>query len=384
LNPGSPFLLPFPDAPMPSPADLPAAAASGQFYLQLGGAGDQEAEGLQRNLSGLAWRDDWLWVGGDEGRSLLRLERLEGQAYGRAEWLKLKPFGLAEGKEEGESDLEGLALDGQRLWLVGSHSSRRLKASGNKEAALSLPRESRRNAHLLGCLHLDGSGRPIAGQRLRPARQASRDALSKVLAAEPLIAPFAAIPGKDNGLDIEGIVARGERLLVGLRGPVLRGVALVADLQIGGINAPVDSTAARCGPPLSLESHRLRYLDLDGLAVRDMAALPGSDDVLLLTGPSMSLDGPSYLYRWREALAPLTAQNRAGANEAITLERPEALVCVRDGRPGRRGDGNDKPEGLEIAADGERLLAWVAYDGPTAARRQGEGVATRLDGFPLP
>lgn len=369
---------------MPSPSDLHPATASGQIHLQLAAAADQEAEALQRNLSGLAWRDPWLWLGGDEGRSLLRLERLEGQAYGRGEWLKLKPFGLAEGKEEGESDIEGLALDGSRLWLVGSHSRRRLKASGGREAGLSLPQESRRNAHLLGCLHLDGNGRPLAGQRLKPSRQASRDALSKVLAAEPLIAPFAAIPGKDNGLDIEGIVARDDRLLVGLRGPVLRGVALVADLRIGGIKAVGDGPIARCGPPLDLESHRIRYLDLDGLAVRDMAALPGCDDVLLLSGPSMSLDGPSYLHRWRGALAPLPAPKRSGAGEAITLERPEALLCVRDGRPGRRGDGNDKPEGLEISSDGERLLAWVAYDGPTAARRQGEGVVTRLDGFPLP
>jgi hypothetical protein len=369
---------------MPSSTDLHPATASGQLLLQLGAAGDQEAQALQRNLSGLAWRDDWLWLGGDEGRSLLRLERLEGQVYGRAEWLKLKPFGLAQGKEEGESDIEGLALDGQRLWLVGSHSCRRLRASGGKGAGLSLPQESRRNAHLLGCLHLDGHGRPLAGQRLRPSRQASRDALSKVLAAEPLIAPFAEIPGKDNGLDVEGIVARDDRLLVGLRGPVLRGVALVVDLRIAGIKAAAAGSSSRCGPPLGLESHRLRYLDLDGLAVRDMVALPGSDDVLLLSGPTMSLDGPSYLHRWRGALAPLPASQRSGAGEAITLERPEALLCVRDGRPGRRGDGNDKPEGLEISRDGEQLLAWVAYDGPTAARRQGEGVLTRLDGFPLP
>jgi hypothetical protein len=369
---------------MPSPADLHPATASAQLDLQLGAAGDQEAEGLQRNLSGLAWRDDWLWLGGDEGRSLLRLERLEGQVYGRAEWLTLKPFGLAEGKDEGESDIEGLALDGPRLWLVSSHSRRRVKACGGKEAGLSLPRESRRNAHLLGCLHLDGRGRPLAGQRLKPSRQTSRDALSKALAAEPLIAPFATIPGKDNGLDVEGITARDDRLLVGLRGPVLRGVALVADLRIGGIKTAAEGSGARCGPPLSLESHRLRYLDLDGMAVRDMATLPGSDDVLLLSGPTMSLDGPSYLYRWRDALAPLPAPKAAGAGEAITLERPEALLCVRDGRPGRRGDGNDKPEGLEIARDDERLLAWVAYDGPSAARRQGDGVVTRLDGFPLP
>lgn len=32
-----------------------------------------------------------------------------------------------------------------------------------------------------------------------------------------------AIPSKDNGLDIEGLAVDGRRLLLGLRGPLLRG-----------------------------------------------------------------------------------------------------------------------------------------------------------------
>ncbi|MFO0119911.1 MAG: DUF3616 domain-containing protein [Cyanobium sp.] len=63
--------------------------------------------------------------GGNEGRSLYRLQRLGEHRYGDLRPVKLTDFGLAGGKDDGESDIEGLALDGDRLWLVGSHSRRR-------------------------------------------------------------------------------------------------------------------------------------------------------------------------------------------------------------------------------------------------------------------
>lgn len=359
-------------------ADLSLACPVLQRSLHLGPANDKDADDLKHNLSALAGRDGWLWLGGDEGRCLYRLERLAEHRYGQPEALKLKEFGLAEGKEHGESDIEGLALDGDRLWLVGSHSLRRRKVTSTSGAPLTIPEESRRNAHLLGCLHLDGQGRPRLGQRLSAGTDGSRDALRDALAADPRITPFLVIPSKDNGLDIEGIAARGNRVLVGLRGPVLRGVALVADLQVGGIadgNNMEDGPGNGIAVPLSLEGFRLRLLDLDGLAVRDLAVLPGSDDVLILAGPTMTLAGPCFIYRWSQALAP---------TEPPAVETLQPLLCLRDGRPGRPGLGSDKPEGLELERSGDQWLAWVAYDDPTEARHAGAEVETLLDGFVLP
>jgi hypothetical protein len=360
-----------------SEADLPLSAPSQQRLLRLGASDDPAATALQRNLSALAGRDDWLWMGGDEGRSLFRLEGLDNHQHGDPSRVKLADFGLAEGKEQGESDIEGLALDGDRLWLVGSHSSRRYALTSRKGEPLSLPAESRRNAHVLGCLHLDGKGWPRSGQRLQPARKASRDALSKALAADPRLAPFIAIPSKDNGLDIEGVTARGERVLVGLRGPVLRGIALVADLRLAGLSAT-------SGETLTLESLRLRALQLSGLAVRDLAAVPGSPDVIVLAGPTMTLPGPCFLYRWRDALHPDREAIARGEGSALVVEEPEPQLCIREGRPGRGGEGDDKPEGLHVAQQGDQLMAWVAYDDPSTSRREGDGACTRLAGFALP
>lgn len=226
-----------------------------------------------------------------------------------------------------------------------------------------------RNAHVLGCLRLDGDGLPVAGQRLAFDAVAGRDVLTPALAADPRIAPFLVIPSKDNGLDIEGIAARGERLLVGLRGPVLRGIALVLDLRLAGLGGD--------GPTLTLDGLRYRYLQLSGLAVRDLAVVPGSDDVLVLAGPTMDLAGPCYLYRWRNELAPEETSPTLG----VTLEETEPMLWIRDGRPGRPKDGSDKPEGLDVQRLEGRLLAWVAYDDPTGARW--EGLGTRFSPMPF-
>lgn len=364
-------------------ADLPLATPFLQRTLELDDLDPGDAKDLVANLSALAGHKGLLWLGGDEGRKLFRVERLGDHRYGKASAIKLADFHLAGDKEQGESDIEGMALDGDRLWLVGSHSLRRRKHDTDKGTPLSLHDNQSHNCHVLGCLRLDSDRRPVAGQRLAFNALAGNDTLTQAMAADPRIAPFMAVASKENGFDIEGLTVRGDRVLVGLRGPMLRGIALVLDLRLAGLDGDQ--------PTLALSHLRLRYLELSGLGVRDLALLPDSDDVLVLAGPTMTLAGPSYLYRWRQAL---------GASEAdaktIQMEEPEPLLWIRDGRPPRRSNdpnnpvGSDKPEGLEVQRHDDRLVAWVAYDDPTSARRAGEGQGkdlpprTQLDGFVLP
>ena len=195
---------------------------------------------------------------------------------------------------------------------------------------------------MFGYLHFDARG-PRSGQRLRCNTTNSGDALTATLAREPLLPPFLPIPGKDNGLDIEGIAARGDRVLLGLA------------------------------------SHRLHFLDLGDLAVRDLALLPGGNDVLILAGPTMTLAAPCLLYRWRDALR--SGAPAAGAPPKITVHTPEPLLWIRDGAP---GPGHNKPEGFQLERIDGHLIAWVAYDNPDPHRSRGEGCCTRLDGFLLP
>jgi hypothetical protein len=350
-------------------ADLPLATASQRRILLMGPSGDKKIEKLQKNLSALASHEGQIWLGGDEGQSLYRLQRLGEDLYGDLGQVKLKEFGLADGDDAGESDIEGVALDGDRLWLVGSHSLRRRKHNDREGHPLGVYDDQSRNAHVLGCLRLNDRGQPVAGQRLEFDAVGPADALTQDLAADPQIGPFVKIPSKENGLDIEGIVARAERVLVGLRGPMLRGIALVLDLCLDGLDGN--------GSTLSLARRRCRYLQLAGLAVRDMAVVPGSDDVLVLAGPTMTPAGPCYIYHWRNALRPDDSDLAPG----LTVEEPEPLLWIRDGRPGRPDHGSDKPEALEVERLEGHLLVWVAYDDPTSARREGNGLQTQLDGF---
>lgn len=360
-------------------ADLAPAIPRRQCQLDLSDLEERDRQELAQNLSALALGQGQLWLGGDEGRSLVRLRQLGDGRWGEARRHRLRDHGLADGRTHGESDIEGLALDGDRLWLVGSHSRRRRKASSGDAEALTVPEESRRNAHVLGCLRLDGQGEPCGGQRLEVDQDQGRDALSQALARDPLIRPFLKIPSKDNGLDIEGICARGDRLLVGLRGPVLRGMAVVLDLRLDGLETGAPTGSGQ-GRPLRLASLRLRILDLAGLGVRDLAAIPAGDDVMLLAGPTLELAGPCYLYRWRQAWSSGEPQGDDLGQE-LQVERPEPLLWLRDAVPGRPGEGSDKPEGLELQPEGEQLLAWIAYDSPRRLRLQEGGRGTQLDGF---
>lgn len=163
------------------------------------------------------------------------------------------------------------------------------------------------------------------------------------------LAPFLAIPGKDNGLDVEGIAVAGEpgaeRVFLGLRGPVLRGWAVV--LQV----APrEDGDELRLAPVEGKQRYLKHFLDLDGLGIRDLC--PQGDDLLVLAGPSMDLDGPVRVYRWPGA-ARIEAPDVVHRDE---LRREIDLPY---------GEGDDHAEGIALLPSGELL---VVYDSPARSR----------------
>ncbi|MBQ0818798.1 DUF3616 domain-containing protein, partial [Microvirga sp. HBU67558] len=91
-----------------------------------------------------------------------------------------------------------------------------------------------------------------------------RGALERWLAEDPHLGPFLAVPSKENGLDIEGLAVRGNRLWLGLRGPVLRGHAVVLDLELRQ-KAPDRLKARRID---GQRRYRKHLLDTRGLGIR--------------------------------------------------------------------------------------------------------------------
>ncbi|HEY0001944.1 MAG TPA: DUF3616 domain-containing protein, partial [Actinoplanes sp.] len=193
----------------------------------------------------------------------------------------------------------------------------------------------------------------VDGVRHRAAALSGRDDLRALLRRDEHLARFLDIPGKDNGLDIEGIAVSGDRVYLGLRGPVLRGWAFVLELR--PYVTDDDLSRLRLRPFDDGELYRKHVLDLDGLGVRDLC--PSGDDLLILAGPTMDLDGPVRVYRWHGA-------SRVAMPTIVRgdlLSREVELTY---------GEGDDHAEGLSLFGP-DRIL--VVFDSPAPVRLTPDG-----------
>lgn len=323
------------------------------------------ADKIRRNASGLALDGGNLWVGGDEGRCLERLTLVDG------EYRNHKRFDLAEylpletAKKQDEIDIEGLDIDGEYLWLVGSHSLRREKPDRDASAEENLEALGRvtaqANRYTLARLPLiaDGDDRTAvksAGKRSAAMLTTSAlgNALTDSLRADPHLGLFLPIPSKDNGLDIEGLAVRDDRVWLGLRGPVLRGWAAVLELQL---DLAGDGTLQLLRMNDKLR-HRKHFLQLDGLGIRDL--LFDGDDLLVLAGPTMSDPGACHLFRWPQAA-------KIG-NDSLTWRDELAVLHTFPDVEGR-----DHAEAVTWDKNGDIL---VAYDSPADSRLDGDDGVT--------
>ena len=163
------------------------------------------------------------------------------------------------------------------------------------------------------------------------------------------------IPSKDNGFDVEGLAVSGDRVFLGLRGPVLRGWAIVVELRVR-TTRDGELTLETLGS--SGEPYLKHFLQLDGLGVRDLVIHGG--DLLVLAGPSMDLDGPVYVYRWNDGL------NQPADSLAFKKDL-NTVVTVPFGVT------KDHAEGLSLVTD-TPLSVLVCYDSPDTSRIVGSGV----------
>jgi hypothetical protein len=224
------------------------------------------------------------------------------------------------------------------------------------------------NRYFLGRIPLveDASGL-LAPARSEGERQASwlklgknRSALERWLGADPHLGPFLSIPSKENGFDVEGLAVRGTRVWLGMRGPVLRGHAVVLDLELRQ-KAPDRLKACRID---GRRRYRKHLLDTRGLGIRDMRF--AGDDLLLLVGPTMSLEGPAFVLRWRDAAHDDEPGVIPSERIELVAELPYRLHV-------------DHPEGLELwpeAGDGALL---IIYDAPAPERTDAERFTVRAD-----
>jgi hypothetical protein len=367
------------------------ATAPSAEPVTLSFAGHADAETLRDQLSGVVQIGDALWLGSDEGSTLERLTPGADGAYGAHASFRLADVLDLPDDDDEEVDVEGIDVADGWLWVVGSHAARRSKPRDGSDVDAALERlarvRRRGNRYLLARIPVsrgadgrsvlaretpadDPSAEPRVAARLEGSKRGN--ALTHALRHDEHLADFLCIPGKDNGLDVEGLAVGPERVFVGLRGPVLRGWAVVLGLRVEA--HATDPSLLRLR---RLDPHDRKYdkhfLDLRGLGVRELCV--DGDDLLVLAGPSMVLDGRAAVFRWR-----------GGARaEGDSLVRPPTLEHLLELPYGVGGDeGVEHPEGLAIVTrpDGRRGLL-VVYDAPHAARHTGPDAVT-ADFFELP
>jgi hypothetical protein len=166
------------------------------------------------------------------------------------------------------------------------------------------------------------------------------------------------LPSKDNGFDIEGIAVRGERVFLGLRGPVLGGWAVVLEIRVAELCRGVLSLQ-----PISSsgEQYRKHFFDLHGLGVRDLSM--DGRDLLILAGPTMKLDGPAVVFRWPEA------EKKSRRSCVVFSDALETVLRLPVGK------GVDHPEGMTLVQAGrKRRELMIVFEKASRARRQGSTV----------
>jgi hypothetical protein len=330
------------------------------------------AAATHTNLSAVRVDGRVLWIAGDETATVERLvadDPAHPSEYADEQTFRLADFVDLPGADaDEEADIEGLARTGHFLWAVGSHSLRRRQIKPRHTGDKALKRlarvEGQDNRQILVRLPIadvDGLPTPVPeivvdGERHQVAQLERRDQLRMLLRHDDHLAPFLAIPGKDNGLDVEGIAVSGERVYLGLRGPVLRGWAFVLELR--PYVDPDEPDRLRLRDFDDGLPYRKHVLDLDGLGVRDLC--PDGEDLLVLAGPTMDLDGPVRIYRWHHARrVEMPAIVRAGV-----LTRELELTY---------GEGDDHAEGMGLIGRPEDKMALVVYDSPATVRLTEDG-----------
>ena len=311
-----------------------------------------------------------LWLGSDEASTIERLSFVDDQNFGY--FGEHKQFRVAEfidlpAPEDEEIDIEGLAYSDYYLWLIGSHSYKRKKPKNGKSDEENIKRltkvKSEANRYIIGriplvdgelisqCPHPENPKVHLSAGKLQVTSQGNL--LMEALANDPHLGFFvtAEIPGKDNGFDIEGIAICQNRIFLGLRGPVLRGWAIILEIELQELNSPGLLDLKYLG--ISGEKYKKHFVYLDGLGIRDLCW--DNQDLLILAGPTMDLDGPVTVYR---------LSNGSNLVENV-MNYPKPILDIPYGK------GNDHAEGITVYESicGVRSLL-VAYDSPAENRLQ--------------
>jgi len=221
-------------------------------------------------------------------------------------------------KSKVEVDIEAVTTAGDRVFLTGSASLKRKKPKDGDHSSKRLEEivpASGAGANFSNYVY-ELSARAGEGGFPEFVLAGAHD-VRELLLALPLVATFKDVPSKDNGLDVEGAVVHGGYFYFGLRGPVLRGRALVVRTR------------------LDFTEPEVFTLDLGGLGVRALSYIDGASGagLYILAGPTLPREDLFELFRFTAGeKSPNDVQSADLALVATVPssdeKRPEALFAL--------------------------------------------------------
>ncbi|MDY6898107.1 MAG: DUF3616 domain-containing protein [Cyanobacteriota bacterium] len=341
---------------------------------------DQRSDDIVSDISSATFSDDGsLWIGSDEMVGVERLSLVGCHSYGEHQRFLLKDY--IDLFDDDEIDIEGMDFRNGYLWLTGSHSTKRKKPKGKDletdlERLATITTDLNRfilaripiiNGELIkSCVPSEGETKTAACLQKIDERNLLFDVLKEDAHLKRFITN--GIPSKDNGLDIEGLaIASNNRLFLGLRGPVLRGWAIILEIELiesePGFLVLKEITDEGA-------KYKKHFLDLNGLGIRELC-LQG-EDLIILAGPTMALEGEMQVFKWKDVL------NHSGNN--IHEQDEDSLFPLFD-LPFTVG--SDHAEGLALySCWEEKNSLMVFYDSPNDNRLR-EGKKILVDVFQL-
>lgn len=310
---------------------------------------------IHRDLSCIVLAGNTMFVACDETSGVDRLIRSD-KGFDHHRHIRLDDIVSLPNGPDGEMDIEGLAVEGGWLWVLGSQSLKRGKGQDGDSNEASLDEladiDWDENRQFLGRFPLvdkEGGLWPVVEDGSRRAahiRFKRNGRLRRWLRKDRHLGLSLNISSKENGFDVEGIVANGERVWLGLRGPVLGRNAVVLEMEFR-------TTKSGHLKPRRIDGrarYRKHFVDTGGMGIRDMKW--DGQDLLLITGTVMSGDGPAAILR----LSSFAERSEGGflAQDDLTQVR---LLPYR-GKV-------DHPEGLARWEGNDWI---VVYDSPSPER----------------
>ncbi|MBI1880867.1 MAG: DUF3616 domain-containing protein [Chloroflexi bacterium] len=235
-----------------------------------------------KDISAIAKTGPFLVIGSDEGvgqdkneNIIQLLEEVEADHYNVSNDILLFKGNDTDGNE---LDIEGIAVEGNKVYVVGSHSLRRRKVDTskryqkNRESFRAEAIDGQKNRAWLYRLAINSEGKETDRARI---------SLRDIIQNDGVLKMFSKIPSKENGIDIEGIAVKGEWLYVGFRGPVFR------ENYVPVMKLKFDQPE---------ETYELLYVKLGGYGFRDIESV--SDGFLIVAGPVGDGSTSYPLYHW--------------------------------------------------------------------------------------